>query len=152
MFPPTNLSNRIATHVDPKYTACFKSPISSFLSFIPVKVFNLFAVYSNIYAHEVMEKKKSNVISTCAWKQDIVLQEMMTFFGILLKMVLRPTPGKDYSHCWTDKAWHPYTSFMELDRFKQIRSVLHFNDISKAHGSQDAVFRVRPPKIFYSGI
>jgi beta-lactamase regulating signal transducer with metallopeptidase domain len=131
MRPPPDLSHKMETHLDPKYTAWFKSPIASLLSFIPLKLFTAFAVYSNMYAHTVMDSAGNNLISGARWTHDITLQEMMAFLGILLKMVLRPMTGKSYTKCWSDKRWHPYTSAMELRRFQQIRSVLHFNDNSK---------------------
>jgi Transposase IS4 len=130
----------------PNHTGKFQSPLSSFLAFVPLKIFNLFAVYSNMYAHDVMAKQKDNKISGSRWDHDIDLQEMMTFWGILFKMVLRPTPGQPYTSCWDDKMWHPYTEAMSLRRFQQIRSVLHFNNPNKAVGSNDAVFKARQPR------
>lgn len=147
MGPPPNLSQRMPSHVDPSKKAYFKTPISSFLSFIPIKIFKAIAVYSNQYAHSVMDTEGSNKISGARWKHDINLQEIMIFFGILIKMVLRPLPGKSYTHCWSNKNWHPYTNAMDLRRFQQIRSVLHFNNNSKAVGSKDAVFKVRQSRI-----
>ena len=149
-LPPPNLSNRQSTHVDPKHTAHFKTPVSSFLAFLPIKLFNAFASYSNMYAHDVMEMEKRNCISGAKWDRDITLQEMMVFFGILLKMVLHPTPGRCYTKSWTDTNMHPYTKAMSLRRFQQIRSVLHFNDNSKANGSLDSAFKVRQQRFFGS--
>lgn len=152
MGPPPDISKRRETHINPKFTGYFQTPISSFLAFIPLKMFNAFAIYSNKYAHESMAITNNNNISGARWTHDIDLQEMMTFFGILLKMVLRPMTGKSYTSCWGDKNWHPYTSAMELRRFQQIRSVLHFNDNSRIQGCRDAVFKVRPLKIADFGI
>jgi hypothetical protein len=147
-IPPPNLSDRLKTHVDPSHTAKFKTPVSSFLAFLPIKLFNSFALYSNMYAHDVMEMEKRNFISGAKWDRDITLQEMMVFFGILLKMVLHPTPGRCYTKSWTDTNMHPYTKSMDLRRFQQIRSVLHFNDNSKANGSLDSAFKVRQQRYF----
>lgn len=33
----------------------------------------------------------------------------MTFFGILIKMALRPVPAQSYVVCWMELAWHRYT-------------------------------------------
>jgi hypothetical protein len=142
MFPPSNLSHRRPTHVLQQFTGYFQTPVSSLLSFIPLKLFNAFAFYSNAFAHDKMAAERTDQICGSRWKENITLQEMMVFFGILIKMVLRPTPGQSYTACWDDQAWHPYTSAMTLRRFQQIRSVLHFNDNSKMLGSQDAAFKV----------
>jgi hypothetical protein len=59
-------------------------------------------------------------------------------------MVLRPTPCQDYTASFKDLNWHPYTKHMELQRFQQIRSVLHFNDNHGIQDSRDALYKVRP--------
>ena len=138
--PPPFLSTHRRTHVKAECRGSFKTPSTSLLAFIPLKMFKAFAVYSNKYANKILLTKSK--ICGSKWR-DIDLQEMMTFFGILIKMVLRPTPGRNYTFCWEDPNWHPYTKHMSLGRFKQIRSVIHFNDNSKIKTSQDAVFKVR---------
>jgi hypothetical protein len=140
--PPFGLSHSKRSHVREDCTGYFQTPISSFLAFVPVKLFEAFASYSTAYAQEKMAAQQDERISGRRWLGDISVQEMMVFFGILIKMVLRPTPGQPYAACWDDQAWHPYTRAMPLTRFQQIRSVLHFNDNSKMPGSQDAAFKV----------
>jgi hypothetical protein len=69
---------------------------------------------------------------------------MMVFFGILIKMVLRPTPGQSYVVAWKEPEWHPYTRIITLCRFQQIQSVLRVNDNTKMATSNDSLFKVRP--------
>jgi hypothetical protein len=143
LLPPADLSRRKPTHVLPNRTGCFRTPADSLLAFIPLRLFSAFAAYSNLYAHHAMKVAGNNLISGAKWEFDISLQEIMVFFGILIKMVLRPTPGQCYTTCWHDKNWHPYTRTMKLRRFIHIRAVFHFNDNSKMEGSSDAAFKVR---------
>jgi Transposase IS4 len=142
LLPPPDCSKRRPSHVIPSLTGNFVSPISSFLAFIPLKIFNSIAHYTNLYAHQAMEKSENGHVSGKKWESDITINEMMKFFGILFKMVLRPTPGQSYPYCWSDTHWHPYTVHMRLRRFQQIRAVLHFNDNSNIEGSDDAAFKV----------
>ena len=140
---PPDRSKRSTTYVHPTLTGHFATPIQSLLAFIPLKIFNSIAHYSNLYAHNVIATSENGTVSGRKWESDITINEIMKFFGILFKMVLRPTPGQSYPSCWNDTQWHPYTVFMPLRRFQQIRSVLHFNDNSNIDGSNDAAFKVR---------
>ena len=142
LLPPPDCSNRRESHVIPSQTGTFATPISSLLAFVPLKIFNSIAFYSNLYAHHVAETSENGNVCGRRWETDISINEIMKFFGILFKMVLRPTPGQSYPFCWNDTQWHPYTMHMRLRRFQQIRSVLHFNDNSKIDGSDDAAFKV----------
>ena len=141
--PPPDRSTRAASFVKPEAAGSFSTPIDSLLAFVPLSVFNSIAFFSNLYAHHVIESSENGNVSGKRWEQDITINEIMKFFGILLKMVLRPTPGQSYPFCWNDAQWHPYTTLMKLRRFQQIRSVLHFNDNSNIDGSKDAAFKVR---------
>lgn len=140
--PPPDRSRRLNSHVTPKLTAHFETPIQSLLAFIPLRIFNSIAFFSNLYANDAIGKSESRTISGAKWDKDITINEIMKFFGILIKMVLRPTPGQPYPFCWNDPSWHPYTQYMKLRRFQQIRTVLHFNDNGAMEGSDDAVFKV----------
>ena len=92
-----------------------------------------------------MARTGKQEISGARWSSDITLTEMMKVFGLLLHMVMRPTPGTSYPrHCWTGPAWHPYTVHMALHRFQQIRSVLHFNyGLVEGEKVDDALYKVR---------
>jgi hypothetical protein len=140
---PTEISNRVPSRVRPEKTGVFATPLSALFGFVPIRIFKGFTVYSNMNAHFMMEKNGNGKISGATWHQDISLSEMMTFFGILWAMVLRPTPGQPYPYCWKDPNWHPYTKYMRLRRFQQIRSVIYFNERTDVV-SNDALYKVRP--------
>ena len=143
--PPATISQRGKSRVKPDRRGCFENPLSSFFSFVPLKMFRGICMYSNAYAHAVMRRTGKQEISGARWASDITLTEMMKFFGLLFHMVLRPTPGTSYPHCWTDPGWHPYTAHMALRRFQQIRSVLHFNyGMDESSNVNDALYKVRP--------
>jgi hypothetical protein len=86
----------------------------------------------------------SKQISGAWWPVDISIAKMMAFFGRLIKMVLRPTPGQLYASAWKQPEWYPYTRSMTLCRFQQIQAVLHTNDNTKMSGSNDSLFKVCP--------
>ena len=144
--PPSGLSHRGKSSVRPELASCFSTPMSSFLAFVPPKIFKSIAIFSNAYAHKCMEESGRHKIAGGRWVHDISFSEIMQFFGILFHMVLRPTPGNSYTVCWNDQQWHPYTAYMSLRRFQQIRSVLHFNEIVNPTATQvkDALFKIRP--------
>jgi hypothetical protein len=73
MGSPPDISKRRDTHINPKFTGYFQTPISSFLAFIPLKMFNAFAIYSNKYAHESMAITSNNNISGARWTHDILV-------------------------------------------------------------------------------
>ena len=145
LLPPATISQRGRSSVKPDRIGCFETPLSSFFAFVPLKMFRGIAMYSNAYAYDVMTKKGKPEISGGRWVSDITISEIMKFFGILLHMVMRPTPGSSYPHCWSDPGWHPYTSHMTLRRFQQIRSVLHFNyNLAPGVTVNDSLYKVRP--------
>ena len=66
-------------------------------------------------------------ISGKVWSRDISLQEIFIFHGILIWMVIRPMPGRQYSEFWQFEENTYFTKFMTLSRFLQIRAVLHLS-------------------------
>ena len=82
-------------------------------------------------------------ISGKPWTNDITIDELMTFFGIMIHMCLRPGPGTTYTECWADTNWHPYTKHMKCGRFQQIRSVLHVSDNNSPQAKTDSLWKVR---------
>jgi hypothetical protein len=126
--PPRGKSNRRPSVVKEASVGCFLSPLLSFLTFVPLKLFKSMVYFSNLYATQVMVTTSSKQISGARWPGDISIAKTMAFFGILIKIVLRPTPGQSYASAWKQPEWHPYTHSMTLRRFQQIRAVLHAND------------------------
>ncbi|XP_068208588.1 piggyBac transposable element-derived protein 3-like [Palaemon carinicauda] len=71
-------------------------------------------------------------------------EDVMVFLGLIIYMGLVPLPSiVDF---WAVKTRIPQVAdFMSRNRFKAIRSSLHFNDNDQAAGSQDRFFKVRVP-------
>ena len=71
-------------------------------------------------------------------------EEFMVFLGLIIYMGLVHLPSiVDY---WAVKTRVPHVAdFMSRNRFKTIRTSLHFNDNDQAAGSQDRFFKMRPP-------
>ncbi len=140
--PPDDKANHVGTHIHKKYEKQFQTSIGSFLAFFPPKLFKTFVFYTNIHADLILKNKDDKKINNSIWRP-VKHEEMFIFFGILIKMVLRPTPGQDYTACWDDPNWHPYTKKMRRTRFKQIRSVIHFSDDTNIEDSNDSLHKVR---------
>ena len=66
----------------------------------------------------------------------------MVFLGLIVYMGLLPIPSiVDF---WAVHTRVPQVAdYMSRNRFKTIRSTLHFNDNDQAAGSQDRFFKVR---------
>jgi hypothetical protein len=127
----------------------FRSPVISFMSTLLIVFWKVSFGESNRFAHQEMAKAKaggkteSNICGS-KWK-DITLGEFMVFFGILLQMCLFPLPGHSYVLYWAYGAiMFPFMNKMQLRRFQQIRSVLHFNDNETIPLNDDALHKVRP--------
>jgi len=142
--PPPEFSQGRKSFIKPQYENMFNSPLGSLMAFLPLKLFVGITKWSNDYAHDIMGKTQQRVISGIYWREDITLPEMMMFWGILLKMALRPTPGQSYDESWQDPNWHPYTKDMSISRFRQIRAVLHLSDTRDRVLPHDALHKVRP--------
>mmetsp|Transcript_9755 Transcript_9755/g.14095 ORF Transcript_9755/g.14095 Transcript_9755/m.14095 type:complete len:143 (+) Transcript_9755:1525-1953(+) len=100
---------------------------------------------SNKYARQKMLKSEKRIISGYHWRHDISLQEMYQFFGLLIYMATLPAPGRDYTYYWANYHVYPaWVDCMKLYRFKQIRSVLHFNSSTSSEKSKDPLHTVRP--------
>ncbi|XP_068242384.1 piggyBac transposable element-derived protein 2-like isoform X2 [Palaemon carinicauda] len=71
-------------------------------------------------------------------------EDLMVFLGLIIYMGLVPLPSiVDF---WAVKTRIPQVAnFMSRNRFKAIRSSIHFNDNDQAAGSQDRFFKVRVP-------
>jgi hypothetical protein len=61
--PPRGKSNRGKSFVKPDSVGLFVSPLSSFLAFVPLKLFKSMVHYSNVHADSVMEQSGAQLIS-----------------------------------------------------------------------------------------
>jgi len=120
----------------------FTTPLESLLKFLPIGIWLDIVKESNRYANQKRISSKQT-ISGLTWNQDITIKELMTFFGIMLHMCIRPMPGYTYTHAWKDRQWQPFTQFMRLGRFKQIWAVLHISDNMDSKAQTDTLWKFR---------
>jgi hypothetical protein len=130
--------------IKPQYLHHFASPLAAFSAFLPQGMFEKIQFESNKYARKKLANSESGRISGNTWKHDISIQEMMQFMGILIYMTLLPVPGRDYRYYWSLPHIYKWVGCMKLSRFKQIRSVLHFNSSDSNTKSSDPLHWVRP--------
>jgi len=127
-----------------QYVTKFDTPISSFFSFLPQTMWEKIRFESNKYARQKMLKSGEQRIAGWRWRHDITIEEMYQFFGLLIYMATLPAPGRDYTYYWEKFYIYTWTNCMRLYRFKQIRSVLHFNSSTRSEKSKDPLHTVRP--------
>lgn len=133
---PANCSRGERTTLKPDARLHFINPLSSFLAFVPIEMWKVWLFHTNKYGATAAEQS-GRVF------QRFSLQEFMVFFGILMKMTLRPTPGQRYTACWDDSSGHPYVRAMSRTRFTELRSCLSMSDRS-VRRTGDSLYRVRP--------
>jgi hypothetical protein len=71
--------------------------------------------------------------------------DILQFHEILIRMVLFPLPCATYPSYWTYASpIFTWTNMMTIRRFKQLRTVLHFNlNIMEVKGRDDALHKTR---------
>ena len=144
LAPPHQATTKAKASLRPNAVQKFSSPLKSFLAFFPVEFWKLYLHRSNAYARFRIQQDIDTGKPAKKWNE-ITLDEFMTFFGILIKMTLRPMPGRRYIDCWDEPGWHPYTKWMARSRFTAIRSVLHMSEKGPAEDqSTDTLYKVRP--------
>ena len=142
--PPHQATTTAKAKLKPSAISKFTSPLKSFLAFLPVEFWKLYVHRCNSYARFKIQTDISKGKPAKKWTE-ITLDEFMTFWGILIKMTLRPMPGRRYIDCWDEPQWHPYTRWMSRSRFTDIRSVLHMSEKGPAEDmSRDTLYKVRP--------
>ena len=142
--PPLGLGTRPPTHLKSDFRGnIFKTPLESFLAFLPIKFWIHHVHESNKYIEKLIEGKTKHYYSVLWYK--ISLQEMMTFYAILMQMTCRPCHGRRYEECWKfTQDWYPLCKKMSLRRFRIIRSSLHWNDNNTSSREKDTLYKVRP--------
>jgi hypothetical protein len=126
----------------------FWSPVVSFMSTLPLVFCKVSFGESNRFAHQEMAKanargKTENNICGAKWK-DIKLGEFMVFFGVLLQMCLFPLPGHFFLYWVHGAIMFSFVNKMQLRRFQQIISVLHFNDNETIPLNDEALHKLHP--------
>jgi hypothetical protein len=91
-----------------------------------------------------MEEENVKYINAYKWKPTTV-QEMLTFFGILINAMLFPQTGQRMRDSWDDPVRNPWTCHMSKGRFQQLCVMLHFNNNEDTDRIQnDSLHKIRP--------
>ena len=109
-----------------------KQPYEYFTQFFTPELREHIVYQTNLYS------RQKNVTSNFNMSEE----ELMVFLGLIIYMGLVPLPSLvDF---WAVKTRVPQVAdYMSRNRFKAIRSYLHFNDNDHAAGSLDRFFKVR---------
>jgi hypothetical protein len=117
LFTPTKLK--------PGSEKFFCTPIDSVLAIFPLPCWEVIVTEANRYAEQKLEVKKklNGLIAVYKWKP-IILQEIMTYFDILIYGMLYPQTG----HCMLEWWYSPYKNAWSRVHFLQFCSILHYSD------------------------
>ena len=138
------------TYILQEYKEKFNEPIESFLAFLPLAFWNYFWIETSNFASQEFLKSQlgerfpRNLFKGYSWNGNITLNELMTFFGISIWMVLRPLVGYRIKEYWNRPNEFPFVKYMTYGRYIQIRSVLHLSRNSDKNREKDSFFKVRP--------
>lgn len=125
----------------------FTSPVHSLLQFIPIGMRMEMVKESNRYDHQLMDSQLQfdvhGTISGKPWMADITIDELMTFFGIMINMCIRPIPGRTYTEACNNIGCKPSTTHIKCGKFQQIRAVLHVSDNLHEQAKTDSLWKVR---------
>ena len=138
------------TQLKVEFAEYFDIPIQCFLAFLPITFWICFLKEINVFAQQEIQKeakKNPNNIGTFKgykWDGPITLSELMTFFGIMIYMVLNRLTGYDLSEYWNRRDEYPFTSYLSRTRFFQIRALLHMSRNGlDSNKEKDSLFKVR---------
>jgi len=119
--PPNGVDQSAASDINAE-----SSPFSIFILFFR-EVFQIILTETNRYFHQYMLSRPTG--STSAQPPDITIEEMYTFFGLVIQMGHDPRHSlKDY---WSrDELYYTpfYSNVMARDRFFHILRFLHFEN------------------------
>lgn len=122
-------------HPVPEYLL---KPYEFFLQMLPIDMLEDIVYQTNLFARQ---KDVSTAFS-------LDLQDLMVFVGTILYMGVVNMPSLD--DYWAVTTRIPQvTDYMSAKRFKQLRTMIHFNNNDNAKTSTDRFFKIRP---LYSGI
>ena len=96
-----------------------------------------------LYAHQTLAGLNNKYVCWTRWVA-VTMVELMQFFGILLKMVVRPTPGQcQHFDASEDSDWHPYRIYA-VALLPTDSSHVSFNDNVCMTRSGDKLYKVHP--------
>ena len=82
----------MATKIKDGYKHLFSTPVDAMFALLPYIFWQLICHEINRYAKQYMDRKKKKYINAYKWKPTSV-QEILTFFGILINAMLFPQTG-----------------------------------------------------------
>jgi hypothetical protein len=134
------------TTIKPGYEHIFKTPIEATLAMFPVGFWEIITMEINHFAEQKLQSKKGKkeLIAGYKWKP-VTLNNVVTYFGILMYAMLFPVTGHRMREAWDSPYQNAWTKFMSKGRYLQICSVLHFNDNSENEKLEmDSLHEIRP--------
>jgi hypothetical protein len=130
--------------VQQHYGYLFKTPINSFFALIPYIFWEIFCEEINRYATEYLKKKNTWQICGYIWKE-VTINELLTYYGILISFMLYPQTGRQVRTTWKNQQLNTWTTHMSVGCFTQLNSMIHFNDNNNIEGiAKDSLHKVRP--------
>jgi hypothetical protein len=140
----SRVMNYKSSEVHDDYKHLFTSPIVSMFAVIPLVFWEVLSEEVNRYANDYIRSKKKRYVCGYRWRV-VTIDEMLTYFGILLFSMLYPQTGRRVRSCWDNQSINPWTAHMSKSQYPQITSMLHFNNNSDINGlATDSLHKVRP--------
>jgi hypothetical protein len=124
----------------------FRSPIDSFFMMCPICLWEVVVLETNRYADQKLKKleKRKPYIAGYKWVP-VSLQDIMTYYGVLIYGMLYPQTGRRLRDYWESPYLSPWTKFMSRGRFLQRSFALHFNNNDDVVGMEnDGLHKIRP--------
>ena len=128
-----DIQNEPLPQFSPTAPEYLRQPYEYFSQFFTQDLVDHIVFHTNLYARQ-------EDVSTSF---SINVQDLMVFLGLVIYMGVVPLPSIiDYWNTWTRIS--QVADYMSRNRFKAIRSTLHFNDNDQATGSKDRFFKIWP--------
>ena len=141
------------TYLKRDYVKSFRSEIESFLAFLPINFWMWHLKVTNFYIENHRKESLTRKNPSIHKIKDIHIQELMTFYAILMQMAVKPHPGARYTECWSEqnKVWYTTCKKMSRKRFDEIRFAIHWCENKSRDqfrdsqtGKLDTLYKVRP--------
>jgi hypothetical protein len=108
--PPAGRKPTKGCSAKTQYQYLFKSPIDSFFA-IPYIFWEIFCEEINRYARNYLKKKNTRQLCGYVWKP-VTINELLTYFGMLVFLMLYPQTGRRVQTAWKNKSINTWTSYM----------------------------------------
>ncbi|KAH9099411.1 hypothetical protein Ae201684P_018427 [Aphanomyces euteiches] len=119
--------------ISDEFKDLFKDPVKGFLAFMPLEFWKTVTLRTNAKALALQAAHPKGYVGGREFKKSFELVEVMKFIGLLIMMSV--VQGGEYSLYWSKPSMSflmpPTENFgrvMAIDRFKQLRACITFND------------------------